>query len=167
MKPQDIVVALEILLHQKNGWTQKGLAASLGISQSEISQSINRLKYCGLMLDEGQEVMRLALFDFIQYAIKFVFPSKPGSMVRGIPTSHAAPPLEKLINSTEKYVWPYAKGSVRGQAITPLYSSIPGIIDKNPKLYELLALIDAIRVGNKREQHIATIEMQKRIVDGE
>ena len=45
MKPQDIVVALEILLHQKNGWTQKGLAASLGISQSEISQSINRLKY--------------------------------------------------------------------------------------------------------------------------
>lgn len=166
MKPQDIIVALEILVLQNESWNQKSISSALCISQSEISQSINRLKYSGLMLSDGKEIMRLALFDFLQFAIKFVFPTKPGSIVRGIPTSHAAPPLSSVITSNEKYVWPNAKGTTRGQAITPLYNTIPDIALNNPPLYEFLALIDALRVGNMRERNMAIQELKKRILDG-
>jgi hypothetical protein len=43
-------------------------------------------------------------------------------------------------------------GVVRGQAIAPLYRSVPQAASNDPKLYALLSLIDAIRVGRVREQ---------------
>ena len=69
--------------------------------------------------------MRQALFDFLVHGLAVVFPVKPGAIVRGIPTAHSAPPLNKEILSGEEYVWPFAKGSARGQGITPLYTTVP------------------------------------------
>ena len=52
---------------------------------------------------------------------------------------------------------------MRGQAIVPLYPSIIEAIMKDPMRYELLALLDAIRVGKAREQKAAIDELTKRI----
>ena len=42
---------------------------------------------------------------------------------------------------------------------------VPEIIENNPNLYELLALVDAIRTGNARTISIASIELEKRILE--
>ena len=67
--------------------------------------------------------MKQPLMDFIQYGLKYAFPQQPGAIVRGVPTAHSMSPLSEEINSGENYVWPYARGQMRGQAIVPLYAT--------------------------------------------
>lgn len=167
MKPQDIVILLKIIAYGNESWQQIPMARSLNISQSEISQSINRSKYAGLLDGSGRNVMRLSLMDFLHYGISFVFPQKPGHVTRGIATAHSAPPLCNEIESNEVYVWPYATGKVRGQSILPLYPSVVEASMGDTVLYELLALVDAIRVGKSREKNLAVKELRKRILNGE
>ncbi len=163
MKPQDIVVLLKIIALGNDNWQQIPLAQSLRMSQSEVSQSVARSKYAGLLDHSGKRVMRLALMDFLQYGIAVVFPVKPGSVVRGLPTAHSAAPLNEVISSGEHYVWPFATGQVRGQAIVPLYKSAPQAALEDQNLYALLALTDALRAGKAREKNLAIEELKSRI----
>ena len=66
----------------------------------------------------------------------------------------------------ESFVWPTGKGKSRGQSIVPLYPSVVEAVLKDEKLYELLALVDAIRVGRAREKEIAINELKSRILHG-
>ena len=167
MSPHDIVILLKIVSYGDEPWFQKPLAEALGISQSEISKSLNRSKYAKLLAPDGKTVMRMALMEFLQYGLRYVFPVQPGAVVRGVPTSHAASPLKEEIQSTEAYVWPYGKGTVRGHSITPLYPSVPEAALKDVKLHEKLALVDALRVGRARERELAIKELKKRFDLGE
>ena len=167
MKPQDIVLLLKIISMQNNSWNQLQTAADLSMSQSEISESTARSKYAGLLDVKGKKVMRLALMEFLQFGITYVFPQRPGAIVRGIPTAHSATPLNDIIVSEEHYVWPSGKGSLRGQAITPLYPSVIEAVQKDEVLHELLALVDAIRVGRAREKEMAIKELKNRILEND
>jgi hypothetical protein len=60
-------------------------------------------------------------------------------------------------------VWPDPQGQVRGYEFSPLFSSVPHTCKADSKLYELLALVDAIRDGRARERQIAIKEIQSRI----
>lgn len=163
MKPQDILILLKIISLGNESWNQTSLAESLYMSQSEISQSLARSKYSGLLDGSGKKVMFRTFFDFLKFGISVVYPVKPGAIVRGIPTAHSAEPLSDFILSNEMYVWPYPFGENRGQAITPLYPSVAkaSLIDK--KLYELLSLTECLRVGRLREKNLA-IEHFERIL---
>lgn len=163
MKSQDVVVLLKIIALKNDIWQQIPLAKSLKMSQSEVSQSVARSKYAGLLDDGGKRVMRQSLMDFLQYGLSIVFPVKPGAVVRGIPTAHSAAPLNKDISSDEFYVWPFAKGNVRGHGITPLYATVPQAALEDEQLYAMLALADALRVGKAREKNIAVQELKNRI----
>jgi hypothetical protein len=163
MSPQDIVVLLKIGSLNGHDWFQKSLADSLALSQSEISKSLSRSKYAELLSDDGKVVRKQALLEFLQFGIRYVFPVKPGPLMRGIPTSHSASPLNKIIVSDEAYVWPSAKGTVRGSAIVPLYKSIVKAVERDPMLHELLALVDALRVGRVREKNFAIEELNRRL----
>lgn len=167
IKPQDILILLKIISNNTPSWNQKPMATALGLSQSEISESVARSKYAGLLDPKGKSVMRLALLDLLQYGLRYVFPQKPGPIVRGLATAHSASPLKDHIQSTEAYVWPYAKGNLRGQSILPLYPSVPEAALKDKKLHELLALVDALRVGRAREKNLAIKELKKRFLNGE
>jgi hypothetical protein len=162
MKPQDIVVLLQIIA-SKEDWVQASLAEKLCMSQSEISQSIARSKFSGLLDPTSKKVRTEALHEFLEYGVSYTFPVKPGPMVRGVPTAHSAYPLNELIQSEENFVWPAARGTVRGQAIEPLYPSVPKAIENNPMLYNYLALVDAIRIGRSRER-FAAINMLKELL---
>jgi hypothetical protein len=84
-------------------------------------------------------------------------------MVRGIPTAHSSLPLSTIIVSNENYVWPSAKGTMRGQSIVPLYASVPEAVKNDGYLHELLSLVDALRVGKARERNLAMQELTNRI----
>lgn len=164
MRPQDVVVLLKIILEESDSWTQISLAQSLYMSQSEISASITRSTYARLLFGKGRQVQRQALMDFIQYGIAYAFPQQPGVVQRGIATAHSAPPLSEDILSDETYVWPSAKGDKRGHSILPLYPAVVQAVQLDSQLYELLALIDAVRVGRARERNLALDLLKKKLL---
>lgn len=165
MRPQDIVILLKITTFPENaGWKMMDLVSSLYLSQSEISESLNRSSLAGLIDFRKKKVMRLSLVEFLEHGIHYVFPQHPGALVRGIPTAHSHPAMKKKIISSEDYVWPDANGKVRGQAIEPLAKSVVKAVRQDEALYKLLALVDVIRVGKTREIKIALSELKKMIL---
>jgi len=54
-------------------------------------------------------------------------------------------------------------GEQRGQAIEPLHPGVVKAAKVDSELYELLSLIDAIRIGRTREQQIALQELKIRL----
>ena len=163
MRPHDIVILLKIAAKKNTPWLLKDLADELIISKSEVTESVNRSALAGLIAADKRTLMKRALLDFLNHGLRFVFPQQPGSLVRGMATAHSAPPLNKAIQSSEKYVWEWAKGYVRGQRIEPLHPSVPEACKKDNVLYELLSLTDALRIGKTREQKIAIEELEKRL----
>lgn len=163
MRPQDVVVLLKIATLKDQKWFGKDLAAALFISSSEVSESLNRSSFAGLLDTDKRKLMRQSFLEFLEHGFKFVFPIQPGPIVRGIPTAHSAPPLNKLIQSKESYVWPDALGDHRGQAIEPLHPGVIKAVKIDSALYELLSLIDAIRIGKIRERQFAMKELKIRL----
>lgn len=82
-----------------------------------------------------------------------------------MPTGYAAPPLrEKIMQPFEPPpVWPHKNGTVRGMAFYPLYPTVPEAAARNPALYELLVLFDAIRGGSPREHALAVQMLDERL----
>ena len=164
MRPQDIVVLLKIIASDNNQWRNLDIAYSLKISPSEVSEVLNRCKIAKLINKEKREVHLNALTEFLVYGLKYVFPAEPGAIAKGIPTAHSASPIkEKIISSTESFVWPNSKGNLRGQSIDPLYKTIPEAALEDQKFYELIALVDTIRIGKAREVKMAIDELKNRI----
>lgn len=165
MSPQDVVILLKIASYGQNLWNQVKLAEELNLSQPEISNSLARSRYAGLLDESGKNVRKQALLDFLQYGIAYAFPAKPGPVLRGVPTAHSGPPLNTLIESNgDEYVWPSATGQLRGQAISPLYKNVVKAVKGDNELHELLSLVDAIRVGRVREKNLAIEELKKRLL---
>lgn len=60
-------------------------------------------------------------------------------------------------------VWSHPEGTVRGAMVNPLYASAPGAAIEDPALYELLALLDALRIGRARERQMAVRMIEERL----
>lgn len=146
-------------------WRHVDLGTALGLSQGEISFSLNRCRTVGFMDSSKKKVMKAALLEFLVHGLKYVFPARPGPVSRGIPTAHSAAPLAGKIAAPaeDMYIWPYENGKARGQAIEPLYEKAPQAAEKDKALYELLALVDAIRAGRARERAMAVRELETRL----
>lgn len=154
MRPHDIVVLLKIVA-LKDAWLNKDLSAGLHISQSEISESLNRSAIAGLISPDKKKVFKNALLNFIQHGLPYVFPAEPGSIEKGIATAHSAPVMKDSFISDDNYVWPYVHGKLRGQSILPLYPKQVQAVAHDERLYNMLALVDSIRVGKVREREKA------------
>lgn len=164
MRPQDIVILLKIVALRDKQWRYTDIANDIGISQSEVSEALNRCVIAKLIDSKKRKVYLNALNEFLIYGLKYVFPAVPGAIVKGIATAHSASPIkEHFANVADIYVWPYAKGNKRGQAIDPLYKTLPATIENDKLFYELLTIVDTIRVGRTREVKIAIDELKKRL----
>ena len=158
MKPQDLLVAIGLALIGRETWTYEDLAAKLGLSVSEAHAAVKRAQGAGLVL--GREANRRALLEFIEHGARYAFFTKRGPVVRGIPTGVGAPPLRHLFQTSEFPVWPCASGTARGYALAPLYRTAPEAATADPRLYEVLALVDAVRDGGTRERALAMKELR-------
>lgn len=146
-------------------YSVRALAKETGISKSQVSLSLNNCLDVGLIrkdrMNGTPRANARALFDFIVHGARYVFPAKPGAVTRGIATTFAAPALEgKLYSSGElAMVWPDARGNSKGQAIEPLFKSVPYAVRRDRELYAMLALVDAIRLGHPRESNLAAKQL--------
>lgn len=170
LKPQDILVLLKLALtNGRSSYLE--LAHELGMSGSEVHAAIRRSTKAGLLNISTFRPKREALIEFLVHGLKYVFPAERGPSTRGMPTGFAAPPLkqhfvkEPLVGVAYRPVpvWPEPEGDVRGDELKPLYRSVPKAARKDPDLYELLVLVDAIRSGGARERHLAENELVKRL----
>jgi hypothetical protein len=82
-----------------------------------------------------------------------------------VPTASFAPPLNQAFAASNElpYVWPDAEGNVRGISFSPLHKAAPKAARKDKALYELLALVDAIRGGRARERKMAVEKLSARL----
>jgi hypothetical protein len=172
LRPQDVVVVLKLLASRGQPWTYAKLGEELLLSASQVFRSVDRAEIARLLetppitppsADHIRPFWpnRGNLKEFLVHGVKYAFPARRGGLVRGLPTAHAAPPLNRHIAESFEPppVWPYADGTVRGTEFSPLYKNVPAASLRDRKLYELLALVDAIRDGRAREREIAIREL--------
>lgn len=158
--------AIHSELRQSNGdpegqFSVRALAASTGVSKSQVSLSLQRCYEVGLALesrgDWPLQVNKRGLLEFLVYGVRYVFPAKLGAITRGIATGAAAPVFAgKLFTAGETVpVWSYALGNTKGQSVEPLTKSVPQAVQHDVMLYALLALVDSLRIGGARERGVA------------
>jgi len=155
LKSQDIAVASALLAHPHKAWNFQGLGDATGLSQSAAFRAVQRLRAARLIIPDGFRLFEERFLNLVEHGVPYVFAVAPGKVARGIPTAHAAPPLSAHINAEGAFVWPDARGSVRGASVPPLAPGAPAAALRDAKLYQVLALIDAMRIGSPREQKLA------------
>jgi hypothetical protein len=167
LKPQDIPVVLKLLTYREKRPPLSQIAVELELSPSQIHHSLRRLEAARLVhsaaLNHAPNLR--ALGEFLVHGVKYAFPPERGEMTRGVPTAHAAKPLrDRVVQSDEPPpVWPWSEGPERGMSFQPFYATMPGAALRDPQLYEMLALVDAIRDGRARERGMAEQELIRRI----
>jgi hypothetical protein len=166
LKPQDVLVLLKLITWKEaKSWGYASLAKALFMSLSEVHSAIKRAQFAELYDPLTKRPIRANFSEFLLHGLRYAFPAQILKGTRGIPTAHAAFPLKgKIVSSDEdNYVWPSRLGKTKGKGIEPLYRSVPHSAMKDPNLYELLVLIDALRVGRIREKDLAKKILQERL----
>lgn len=166
LKPQDIVVLLKLLTGRNKRPTYAQLAVALYMSPSEVHASIRRARTARLIHgpELGDRVNAKALEEFLFHGIRYAFPPEKGGMTRGMPTASAAEPLSRKMTQEQPVpVWPFEQGSSRGYAFSPLHKKVPQAALKDHELYQLLALVDALRDWSAREREMAKRELSARL----
>ncbi len=166
LKPQDVVVLLKLLLYGDRRPSYAQIAKDLFLSPSEVHAAVQRARQARLLQGPEPGVLNIsALQEFLIHGVKYAFPPQRGELTRGLPTAHAAEPLKSQVaaGNDPPPVWPSASGKMRGYSFAPLYKTVPQAALRDPVLYQLLALLDALRDGRSRERHLAEEELRNRL----
>jgi hypothetical protein len=140
----------------------------LGVQEPMAIYRVTRKRVRRSAMPDGEAVADNAvrphshnLAEFALHGAKYAFPAVKLPLVIGVPTSHSAPAYAGVFapGSTD-FVWPHPNGSVRGVGVEPLHPSVPFAAMQDAKLYEMLALFDALRVGKARERGMALERLQ-------
>lgn len=168
LKPQDLVVLFKLVtLRGAARVPYAELAKQLRLSAFEAHAAVQRLGAARLVVEMEGELRPVmsAVKDFVLHGAQYSFPASRGEITIGFPTAYAVPPLKERVLFADEMppVWPHPEGSTRGAALFPLYEKLPLAALDEPALYELLALFDALRVGQAREREIASNLLEERL----
>lgn len=162
LKPQDILILLKMVAQGAAPWSYNQLAYELGMSASEVHAGIKRAAQVGLLqVKSGWGSPDLeALWEFLVYGVRYAFAPDRGGLVQGVPTAFWTSPLKERLSATDEppCVWPDEDGPVKGLEFSPLYRSVPFAARRDAGLYQLLALVDALRIAHdQRELAVAAL----------
>jgi hypothetical protein len=161
LRPSDVAVLLELGVQlepaaEPLARSYRGIAALVQLSVGEVHNAVKRLRIARLIQSDSFDVAVSSALEFLLHGVRFAFPAELGPVTRGVPTGASAPAIAASFAADEQLVvWPSASGNVRGASVEPLIASAPELPALNPKLYESLTLVDALRVGRARERRIA------------
>jgi len=161
MNASDIYALLSLIVKRNKSETLRDWSARTGLSKTSLERCLKRLKISGFVLEtvNGNKVVFKNVEEFILHGFKYVFPIKRGGLGRGVLTGIEASSLSnEFVKAEYPLVWPHYKGTEKGYIVSPLHEKVPElvILEKMDKdLYEMLALLDVLRVGQMREQEAA------------
>lgn len=167
LKPQDLVVALKVCVNGERGFLLATLAEELQMAVSAIHGSIKRCEQARLLSRAGGslQAIRPAIAEFAVHGARYAFPAVPGSLTRGMATAIAGPSLRQHFDLENALVpvWPDVHGDVYGTSLIPLYHTVPAACRLDDKLFDVLTLLDALRVGAARERKLAASLLEERL----
>ena len=164
LKAKDLVVLLKLVALNGQPWTYRELASSLGMSVSSVHSALQQAADSHLYHKQDRRPVVRNLNEVLVHGVRYVYPVTAGAVTRGIPTAHGTSPMIGEIRSPDlPPVWPTAEGDTRGYGLEPLHPSVPEAVRQDPALHELLALVDALRIGRAREQKRATELLSDRL----
>jgi hypothetical protein len=148
-RPFDLVVALRLL---KPAGTLAAIAEELAAAPSQVHTSLKRLDAAGLLRPTARATNTRALLEFLTGGVRYAFPVQRGPLRDGVPTAYSAPPLNAVVDAVDVVVWPAVgrPNAVRGFSVVPLYRRAPLLVERSPDTYRLLALVDALRLGDQK-----------------
>jgi hypothetical protein len=165
IRPSDIAALLFLSAHPGEPYGQ--MAAVLGVSKSTAHKAVSRLIQLGLAVKDDDARIHIEAEQAIELlrVIRYVFPSVQSERARGIPTGLAA--LSETPSAHESgvtMVWPSRLGSAVGVGVQPLIPNAPDIAFRDPELYRLMAIVDALRLGDARDREAATVALHQALV---
>jgi len=192
LKAQDVLVACKLyslaeVVRPASDWTYSGLSGELGISLSETYNSFERCCLAQLIVTvrDRRVVSKRHFYELLAVAVPRIFYAARGGLEVGLPTSVHAPALRSRFEGVPgaiPTVWPcdysadkevgkeYQRENsrpllrVRGESISPIYPSVPEAAAQDSLLYELLALVDVVRIGDTRSRNLAVAILEKKIL---
>jgi hypothetical protein len=167
LRPVDVFVLAKLISYAGKRPPIAQLGFDLSLGSSEVHASLKRLEKSRLIssnADGGRPLLK-PVEEFLLHGVKYAFPIHRGEVTRGLPTSYAAPPLsDQIVGSSDlPPVWADPTGPIRGASIEPLHKAVPLAALRDARLYELLALIDALRDGRARERQAAEQALSERL----
>ncbi len=167
LKPQDLAMAFKLVCLAGQKLTYVALAQAMHMSQFEAHACMARLSGARLLTEvSGAPALVMAAFrPMVLQGAAYFFPAVRGEITMGFPTAYGVEPLKSKVLFADEMppVWPHADGLVRGSVLLPLYPNLPLAAVKDPALYELLALFDALRIGQAREREMARKLLEERL----
>ena len=167
LKPQDLAVAFKLVCLKGQKLPYAALAHALHMSPFEAHACIARL-FASRLLTEVDGLPTLVMPAFrplvLQGAVYF-FPAVRGEVTVGFPTAHGVEPLKSKVMFADELspVWPHSEGNTRGTTLLPLYPKLPLAAQIDKPFYELLALFDALRIGQAREREMVRVMLDVRL----
>lgn len=151
------VVPLIVLLTHEDRWTMRDMAKRLHWPHASVQRSLSRLSEAGLYDKRRKRVPAAQAEEFLIHAVKYIAPARRGGETRGIPTAWAASPLVERLAPPDELppVWAHPHGHVRGVELEALHPRVPNLAAEDPRSYEILALVDAVRAGDARVRELA------------
>lgn len=160
---QDIVLALRLVSLGMNGSrpTLDKIGSALEVGPSGVKMSLDRLQGARLA-DQERRPLLPQLEEFLVHGVQYSFPANAGPPVRGIPTAWGVEGLlPDYVSEGPVPVWRFGAGEVRGYALEPLSKRALLARINDPLLYSLLALVDALRLGDARVRALAADRLRK------
>lgn len=149
----DVLVVLGLLRHRAGEWTVRMIARELHMPLATVQRSLGRLGTTPAFDSERRHVDIAGCEELFEHALLFVAPASMGQRARGMPTAWAVPALAKRLRVSAdalQPVWPAPRGRVRGVAVRPLHAGVLALAASDPEMHELLALTDAVRLGDPK-----------------
>lgn len=166
VKPADLLVLLGLLSpHLTVDWSVRSLASDLRLPAAAVQRSLARLGETPAYDSARKRVSRSDAEELLLHAVPFIAPGRLGAPTRGVPTAWAAAPLSEQLTDNGELppVWPDARGEIRGLSVTPLHPAATDLARADPWMYETLALVDGLRVGDARVRGLARELLQLRL----
>lgn len=175
MNSTEIYVLLSIVVNKGKYETIREWGDRIGVGIAIINRSVKSLIKSKLVLETPIKNKNSKSSPYVPFysnvekfllnGFPFVFPAEKGKVVRGVLTGIDASSLKSsFVDDDYPSVWPHHEGTVKGYKVDPLHKSIPGLVIEEKledDLYEMLALLDVLRTGKKREVDAAEKKLRE------
>ncbi|MEX1166037.1 MAG: hypothetical protein WEK74_04075 [Hydrogenophaga sp.] len=167
LKPQDLAVAFKLVALRGVKLPYAALANALHLSPFEAHACITRLTAARLLTEVNglPSLVMPAFRPMVLQGAAYFFPAVRGEITVGFPTAHGVEPLRSKVMFADELppVWPHPEGNTRGSTLLPLYPKLPLAAQIDKPLYEMLALFDALRIGQAREREMVRVLLEERL----
>ena len=143
------------------------LAEALVTSTSAVHRGVARLQLSGLCKPATRTVARPAFREFLLHGARYAFPAVHGPERTGLATAWTHPDVATFFTDGDvprPIVWASDRGTIRGETLVPLFPNVPAVAARDPRLHELLALVDVLRAGSARERRIVGDALGERVL---